>query len=50
MDWIYVAQFRDKWRALRRSVMNLWVHKIRVLPWLAEELLGFQEGLHRGLS
>ena len=50
MDWIYVAQVRDKWRALGHTVMNLRVHKIRVLPWLAEELLAFQEGLQGGLS
>jgi hypothetical protein len=35
---------------LMHTVMNFRVHKIRVLPWLAEELLAFQEGLHRGLS
>jgi hypothetical protein len=35
---------------LMHTVINFRVHKIRVLPWLAEELLAFQEGLHRGLS
>ena len=50
MDWVYVAKFRDKWRAFMYTVMNFRVHKIRVLPWLAEELLAFFEGLHRGLS
>jgi hypothetical protein len=25
MDWIDMAQARDQWRALVRTVMNLWV-------------------------
>jgi hypothetical protein len=25
MDWIYLAQDRDQWRALVNTVMNLWV-------------------------
>ena len=25
MDWISVAQNRDRWRALVNAVMNLWV-------------------------
>jgi hypothetical protein len=28
MDWIYVAQDRDQWRALVNMVMNLRVHKM----------------------
>ena len=25
MDWIDLAQYRDRWRALVNAVMNLWV-------------------------
>ena len=25
MDWIELAQYRDRWRALATAVMNLWV-------------------------
>jgi len=35
---------------LMHTAMNLRVYKIRLLLWLAKELLVFQEGLHRGLS
>jgi hypothetical protein len=26
MNWIHVAQERDKWLALMHMVMNLWIH------------------------
>jgi hypothetical protein len=25
MDWIELAQYRDRWRALVKAVLNLWV-------------------------
>jgi hypothetical protein len=25
VEWIHLAQFRDRWRALVNAVMNLWV-------------------------
>jgi len=28
MDWIDLAEDKDRWRALVSAVMNIWVHKI----------------------
>jgi hypothetical protein len=39
MDWIDMAQDRDRWRAVVSAVMNLGFHKMREIPWLAEDLL-----------
>jgi hypothetical protein len=40
MDWIDVAQDRDRWRGFVNMVMNL-----RGIYWLAEDLLPSQKGL-----
>ena len=44
MDYIDLA-LRDKWQYLANTVVNLGVHKTRVVSGLSEELLAFQEGL-----
>ena len=46
MDWINLAQDMDRWRALVKAVMNLRVHKMRGISWLAEIRLASQEGLY----
>jgi hypothetical protein len=31
MDWIEMAQDRDRWQALLNAIMNLWFHKLRAI-------------------
>jgi len=45
MDWIDLAQDRDRWQALMDAVMNLGFLKMRVICCLAENQLASQEGL-----
>ena len=45
MDWIRLAQDRDRWRTLVSAVMNLRVREIREISCLAANQLASQEGL-----
>jgi hypothetical protein len=44
MDWVHLAQDRDKWQAVVNTVMNLWIHKMWGISWLAWELIASEEG------
>jgi hypothetical protein len=45
VDWIYLAQYCDNWRAVVNTVMNFGFRKIGVISLPAQELLASQEGL-----
>ena len=45
MDWIGLAQDRDRWRTLVRAVMNLSFREMIGISWLAANQLASQEGL-----
>ena len=45
MDWIGLAQDRDRWRTLVSAVMNLRVREIRGISGLAANQLASQERL-----
>jgi hypothetical protein len=45
MDWIDMAEDRDRWRAVVSAVMNFQFYKMQGTSRLAEDLLASQEGL-----
>jgi len=46
MDWIAVAEDRDRWRLLVNAVGDSGFRKMSGIPWLAEDLLVSYEGLY----
>jgi hypothetical protein len=45
MEWINLAQDRDRWQVLVHEVMNIWVPYMRGISRLAENRLAYQEGM-----
>jgi hypothetical protein len=51
VDWINLAQDRDRWRALVNRWWNFAFHKMRGISWLAEGALSFlRRTLVHGIS
>lgn len=46
MDLIDMSQYRDKWWALVNKEINLRLHNMQGICWLAEDLLASWEGLY----
>jgi hypothetical protein len=44
MDWIDLAEDRDRWQAFGNGVMNFRFYKMLGVSWLAEDLLATQKG------
>jgi hypothetical protein len=45
MDWVDLAQYRDRWRALVKAAMNSGFHKMLESSRVAAQLAASQEGL-----
>jgi hypothetical protein len=43
MDWIDLVQYRDRWRALVDTIINLHLHLEH--SWVAVQVMASQEGL-----
>ena len=51
VQWILLVQYRDQWRAVVRTVMNLfWRYQIAGMSWLVMKLSASRETLLRGAA
>ena len=42
MDWVYVAQNKDRCHTLAIMIKKSGTHKILEIAWIPEQLLGFE--------
>ena len=47
IEWLHLDEGRDKYWILVSTLINLGLHKLRLIPWPAGEILTSQKVLHK---